>query len=414
MGRDDLEVIREIEPGEIRKIEFTPENASVLVIKDPRVWWTHDLGKQELYELTLIFAQKRGTMAEETAGAMVMPKPGGPGMPGLPRGSYSDLRVIRFGIREVSDYLTEQGHRGFKLHGKKILIRGGGWADDLFLDVRPKKLNAEVLNALRLEGFWGTSEALYDFCDRNGILLMVGWSCHWEWENYFGKPADKRYGGITSPEDIALVAESWKDQVLWLRNHPAIFVWAEASDLIPHPDLERRYIEIMKDIDPTRPMLVSTKGNTSDVSGPSRVKMLGPYDDVPPVYWYVDTRNGGAYGFNTETGPGPQVPPVESLKKMLPEDKLWPINEVWNFHCNRGLFKTLGRYNEAMDRRLGPAKNLDDYVAKAHFLSYEAVRAMFEAFVANKPKATGVIQWMVNAAWPTKSRRSTSSVRPAA
>ena len=391
-------------PGESRKIEFTPEIAPELVIKNPRVWWTHDLGQPELYRLTLIYIPKEGTMVDQKAGPGAKAKPG---LPGTPPGPVSDQRVVSFGIREVSDYLTEQGHRGFKLNGRKILIRGGGWADDLLLDVRPKKLEAEVLyarhmnlNALRLEGFWGTSESLYDLCDRNGILLMVGWSCHWEWENYFGKPADKRYGGITSPEDIALVAESWKDQILWLRNHPSIFVWAEASDLIPHPDLERRYIEVMKDIDPTRPTLVSTKGNTSDLSGPSRVKMLGPYDYVPPVYWYVDTQNGGAYGFNTETGPGPQVPPIESLKKMFPEDKLWPINDLWNFHCNRGLFKNLDRYNEIMGRRLGPAKSLDEYTAKAQFLNYEAMRAMFEAFVANKPKATGVIQWMYNAAWP--------------
>ena len=401
-----------LDPGETRKIEFTPETTPELIIKDPRVWWTHDLGKQELYQLTLTYIQKRDKEAEKAApkppaGAKVKAKPGMPDMPGTPRGPFSDLRVVRFGIREVSDYLTEQGHRGFKLNGKKILIRGGGWADDLLLDVRPKKLAAEVLyarhmnlNALRLEGFWGTSEALYDLCDWNGILLMVGWSCHWEWGNYLGKPADERYGGITSPEDIALVAESWKDQVLWLRNHPAIFVWAEASDLIPHPDLERRYIEIMKDIDPTRPTLVSTKGNSSDITGPSEVKMLGPYDYVPPVYWYVDTKNGGAYGFNTETGPGPQVPPIESLKKMFPADKLWPINETWDYHCCRGKFKTLERYNEAMDRRLGPARNLEDYLRKAQFMNYEAMRAMFEAFVANKHKATGVIQWMCNSAWP--------------
>jgi exo-1,4-beta-D-glucosaminidase len=405
-----------LEPGETRKVEFRPENAPELVIKDPRVWWTHDLGKPELYQLALIYVQKRDKEAEkaapkppaeEPAGAKVKAKPGMPGMPGMPRGPFSDLRVVRFGIREVADYLTEQGYRGFKLNGKKILIRGGGWTDDLLLDVKPKKLAAEVLyarhmnlNALRLEGFWGTGQDLYNLCDENGILVMVGWSCHWEWEHYLGKPADEPYGGITSPEDIALIAESWRHQLLWLRNHPAIFVWAQASDMIPHPDLERRYIEIQKEVDPTRPTLVSTKGKTSEVTGPSGVKMLGPYDYVPPIYWYVDTKNGGAYGFNTETGPGPQVPPIESLKKMLPEDKLWPINDLWNFHCCRGMFKTLDRYNEAMDRRLGPAKSLEEYATKAQFLNYEAMRAMFEAFVANKHKATGVIQWMYNSAWP--------------
>jgi exo-1,4-beta-D-glucosaminidase len=403
-----------LEPGETKKVVFTPESAPELVIKEPRVWWTHDLGKQELYLLSLSFMPKRDK-AEENAAPAPSPEEKKQSsrdkarakMLGMSANMGSDTRTVRFGIREVADYRTEEGYRGFKLNGRKILIRGGGWTDDMLLDAKHKKLQAEVLyarhmnlNALRLEGFWGTSQDFYNLCDENGILVMVGWSCHWEWTDYLGKPADEPYGGIVRPEEIALVAASWKDQVLWLRNHPAIFVWAEASDMIPHPDLERRYIEILKDIDPTRPTLVSTKGKTSEITGPSGVKMLGPYDYVPPVYWYVDTQNGGAYGFNTETGPGPQVPPVESLRKMLPEDKLWPINDLWYFHCCRGMFKTLDRYNEAMDRRLGPSKSLDEYVTKAQFLNYEAMRAMFEAFVANKPRATGVIQWMYNSAWP--------------
>ncbi|HSA96901.1 MAG TPA: glycoside hydrolase family 2 TIM barrel-domain containing protein [Acidobacteriota bacterium] len=401
-----------LRPKETRKIEFTPEATPELVVKDPRVWWTHDLGNPELYALALSFELKRDKADEAAAAPAEAPqeKPREKGlkrMPGAPRTVPSDVRLVRFGIREIADYRTEQGFRGFLLNGRKILIRGGGWADDMLLDVKPKKLAAEVLyarhmnlNALRLEGFWGTSEALYDLCDRNGILIMVGWSCQWEWTNYLGQPADEPYGGISTPELIDLVAASWKDQVLWLRNHPSIFVWAEASDMIPHPDLERRYIEIQKEIDPTRPTLVSTKDKTSEITGPSGVKMRGPYDYVPPVYWYVDTKNGGAFGFNTETGPGPQVPPLESLRKMLPEEKLWPINDFWSFHCCRGMFKTLDRYNEAMDRRLGKPADLEDYLRKAQFLNYEGMRAMFEAFVANKHKATGVIQWMYNSAWP--------------
>ncbi|HDT13074.1 MAG TPA: glycoside hydrolase family 2, partial [Candidatus Aminicenantes bacterium] len=319
----------------------------------------------------------------------------------------SDARLVRFGIREVSDYRTDDGHRGFKLNGRKILIRGGGWTDGLLLDADPRRLRAEVLyarharlNALRLEGFWGTGRALYDLCDELGILVIAGWSCQWEWTNHIGRPADEPYGGITTPELIDLVAESWRHQLLWLRNHPSVLAWAQASDMLPHPDLERRYVEIRESVDPTRPTLVSTKGKTSEISGPSGVKMLGPYDYVPPVYWYVDKTHGGAYGFNTESGPGPQVPPLESLRRMIPEDKLWPLNDLWEFHCSRGRFMNLDRYNEAMDKRLGPPGDLEDYLRKAQFLNYEAMRAMFEAFTANKHRATGVIQWMFNAAWP--------------
>jgi len=297
-----------LRPRETKKVEFTPESHPQLILPDPRVWWTHDLGKPELYLLSMSFSVKgaklppepapepppakpeekpqEGKPADKTKGVQFRPGTG------MPRILASDARAVRFGIREVADYRTEDGFRGFKLNGRKILIRGGGWADELLLDVKEKKLQAEILyarhmnlNALRFEGFWGTSQALYDLCDANGLLIMVGWSCHWEWENYLGRPADEPYGGITTPELIDLVAASWKDQVLWLRNHPSIFVWAEASDMIPHPDLERRYIDIMKEIDPTRPTLVSTKDKTSAITGPSGVKMRGPYDYVLPVYW---------------------------------------------------------------------------------------------------------------------------------
>ena len=61
--------------------------------------------------------------------------------------------------------------------------------------------------------------------------------------------------------------------------------------------------------------------------------MQGPYDYEPPNYWLVDKEAGGAFGFNTETSPGPASPPIQSLKRFLPADHLWPIDPVWNYHA---------------------------------------------------------------------------------
>jgi exo-1,4-beta-D-glucosaminidase len=367
-------------PRETKKIVFSPEAYPQLVIRDPRIWWTHDLGTPELYGLDL----------KVNLGSQLL-----------------DSASTRFGIREISDDLNAEGHRGYILNGRKILIRGGGWSDDLLLDNPPERVRTQVeyarqmnLNALRVEGFWGSGPELYDFCDETGILVMAGWSCQWEWEDYFGKPVDEVYGGILSPEDIDTAARSWRDQVRWLRNHPSVFVWAMASDLVPKPEAEKAYRSILAEDDPTRPVLNSTGTKVSPVSGKSGVKMNGPYDYVPPIYWFTNKNEGGAFGFNTETGPGPQVPPLESLRKMIPADKLWPINDVWFFHCCRGEFNDLSRSNEAMDKRLGPAADLTDYLRKAQFLNYEGMRGMYEAFVARRPLATGIIQWMYNSAWP--------------
>jgi exo-1,4-beta-D-glucosaminidase len=128
--------------------------------------------------------------------------------------------------------------------------------------------------------------------------------------------------------------------------------------------------------------------------------MLGPYDYTPPVYWFTDKKLGGAYGFNTETGPGAQVPPLESIKKMIPTDQLWPIGEIWDFHCARYEFSSLSRFKNALNERYGEPKSLEEFDIKAQAMNYELMRPMFEAFRANKNRATGVIQWMLNAAWP--------------
>ncbi|RUA12388.1 MAG: glycoside hydrolase family 2, partial [Flavobacteriia bacterium] len=339
-----------LKKGEYKKITLTSKDFKQLHLKNPKLWWPHTIGTPELYHAKVQF---------------------------IANGKEIDSQEFDFGIREVSQYFTKEGHRGFKINGQKILIRGGGWVDNMMLNDTPDYIKAQLeyvkdmnLNTIRLEGFWGKDQTMYDLCDQMGILVMVGWSCHWEWEDYLGKPTDETYGGITSPKDIEMMSEAWKDQIVWLRNHPSIFAWSAGSDCIPKPELEKKYFDIFHKYDSTRAYLQSAKEWTS-LAGPSGVKMRGPYAYVPPVYWYKDTLYGGAFGFNTETGPGAQVPPLESIKKMIPEKDLWPINDVWDFHCGRNEFNTLSRFTEALNKRYGEAKNVEDYAFKAQVLNYE-------------------------------------------
>ena len=368
-----------LNPKSQETIQFSPDEYQELIIQNPRLWWPNNLGSPELYDLNLKFC------IEE---------------------KVSSQRNVRFGIREVNDFVNQQGHRGYMVNGKKVLIRGAGYVDSLFLNDDNRTLEAKIkyakhlnLNTLRLEGFWGTSQKLYNLCDKYGIMLMAGWSCHWEWEGYAGKECDE-FGGIKTQEEMDLIANSLRDQILWLRNHPSIFVWALGSDKLPRPELEKKYHEILWAHDQSRPYLAATKGLTSEISGETRVKMEGPYDYVPPIYWFEDTEYGGAYGFNTETGPGPQPPPLESIKKMIPPDHLWPIDEHWNYHCCRGEFDNLDLFTEALNQRYGKSQDSEEYLRKAQAASYETMRAMFEAFAAYKFVSTGVIQWMYNSAWP--------------
>jgi exo-1,4-beta-D-glucosaminidase len=51
--------------------------------------------------------------------------------------------------------------------------------------------------------------------------------------------------------------------------------------------------------------------------------------------------------------------------------------------------------------RYGKVKDVSDYAWKSQAMSYEGQRAMFEAYGRNKYKSTGIIQWMLNNAWPS-------------
>ena len=365
-------------PFEVRDLSISGLEA--LHVKNPRLWWCHNMGKPELYDMTLEFVVD---------------------------GIVSDDEHLTFGIREVKDYYTSEGFRGFMLNGKPVLVRGAGWTDDIFLRDTPERNEMQVryvcdmnLNCIRFENVWGTSQNIYDLCDRYGLLVLTGWSCQWEWAEYLGKPIDKQYGGIVSPEEITLISRSFSDQVHWLRRHPSIIAWFVGSDLLPHPDLERKYIDILTHSD-NRPHLISAANTKSEVSGLSGMKMAGPYDYVAPNYWYLEQAPGGAFGFNTETGIGAQLPVKESLERMIGKN-LWPLNDVWYYHCtvSSSAMNNLDRLQQVIKGRYGEPIGLDDFLHKADLVNYDGTRAMFESFRANVPRATGIVQWMLNSARP--------------
>ncbi|HET6899277.1 MAG TPA: glycosyl hydrolase family 2, partial [Vicinamibacteria bacterium] len=356
-------------PRERRVVRFTPETTPVLNLRQPRLWWPYRMGEPSLHTLALEVEAE---------------------------GGVSDRQQVRFGIREVTSELTKEGHRLFRVNGRPILIRGGGWASDMMLRRSSPRLRAEMryvremgLNTIRSEGKFESDE-FFDLADEQGILVMIGWCCcdHWEtWDKW-------------DAEDRRVAVASLADQTRRLRNHPSVFAWTNGSDGPPPPPVEKAYLDELERVEWSVPVL-SNATDKPGMGGPSGVKMRGPYEYVPPSYWLLDTKNGGAFGFDTEVSPGAAVPPIESLKQMLPPEHLWPMDEFWTFHAGGQEFATLKPFTTALESRYGKATSAEDYARKAQALTYEGQRAMFEAFARNKYTATGVIQWMLNNAWPS-------------
>jgi exo-1,4-beta-D-glucosaminidase len=372
----------ELAPNEVKDVIFTPDKFSQLTVAQPRLWWPAQMGTPDMYPLHLEFEVD---------------------------GHLSDASDSQFGIREITSQLNERGNRVFSVNGKKILIRGGGYSSDMMLRYDPANIDEQFsyvqdmgLNTVRLEGKLEPDD-FFEKADRAGLLVMAGWCCcdHWEhWSEW-------------SQADYQIAKDSLLSQIYRLRSHPSLIMWLNGSDNPPPPDVEQLYLDVEKQALWPNPIVSSATAKPAGFSGPSGVKMTGPYEYVAPSYWLLDSLDhpsptacneggcGGAYGFNTETSPGPAVPPIESLERFLPKDHLWPIDDYWNYHGGGGAFKDIHVFTDALNARYGKADNVQDYAFKSQLMTYEGIRAMYEAYSRNKYTSTGVIQWMLNNAWPS-------------
>jgi exo-1,4-beta-D-glucosaminidase len=376
--------------GELTEIRITSTDVPALHVKEPILWWPYSYGEPNLHTMKIT-----ATVNDV----------------------QSDATQFSFGIREVTAEMQPPNQIRYLINRKPILIRGGGWAPDIFLRDDPDRDRAEIayvkdmgLNTIRLEGKF-ENHFFYDLADREGILLMPGWCCCDTWETW----------DIWDLTDHSVARSSLENQLRRLRRHASVFTWLNGSDFHPVPEVEQMYLTVADMASWDLPIVSNATENASEVTGPSGMKMTGPYNWVPPNYWYLAVpadatadpaiqtgtdewpwMYGGAFGFNSESGPGPSIPPLDSLIRMMPEADLWPIKEPFLFHSGGTSTATdrLGIFRDAMDARLGVPTGLADFAMKSQVMTYEAHRAMFEAQGRNKYFATGHIQWMLNNAWP--------------
>jgi exo-1,4-beta-D-glucosaminidase len=360
----------ELAAHEDQTVVFSPEQFPALRIQNPKPWWPRQMGEPHLERLTVTFSAQ---------------------------GHAIDEQSVNFGIREVTSELTANGSRLFRVNGKPILIRGAGWSQDMLLRTDENRLRSQFdlvqdmnLNTIRLEGKLET-EDFFRLADERGILVMLGWCCcdHWEhWKDW-------------TPQDLTIATQSLRSQMLRLRHHASLLVWLNGSDNPPIAEVEKAYLQVESDTHWPNPILSSATGAVTPVTGESGVKMTGPYDYVAPSYWYYGTHYGGAIGYNTETSPGPAISSLASRKLFLPDPEAWPPSANWSLHYGGGEFKDLKVFDAAMEAVYAKPQSAADYERMAHTMEYDSERAMYEAYSKNKYTSTGVIQWMLNNAWPS-------------
>src|SRR5215510_12791287 len=387
-------------------VSFTPASFPALTISSPQVWWPYQLGAQPLYTLGVTAAQG-STQYNSTSET--------------------------FGIRTVTSYLTgsnaiePSGARAFKINGVPIVIRGGGFDPNLFLHYSAADTAKQIalmknmgVNTIRLEGHIMPSD-WFQQMDAAGILVNAGFQCCDAWE--------LQGSGLTTAADFQIMQNSALTIGTNLRNHPSVFSF-QWSDLNPTAQQETVSLSAFQQADFTDsafsnpvPIISSAEYRSSTQLGVSGEKE-GPYDWVPPNYWYdtthlgtdtTVTNAGAAWGYDSEESAGDTVPTLDSLHRFMSAGDLsglWQNTRFNQFHlnyeprCKIGYsFGTLCHFDTALSARYGSWSSLAQYVQQAQAQDYENTRAQFEAVINhanNTPlPSTGTIYWQMNKGWPS-------------
>ncbi|WP_158894819.1 glycosyl hydrolase 2 galactose-binding domain-containing protein [Amycolatopsis anabasis] len=388
-----------VAPHSTQTVAFTPEKFAQLRIAKPRLWWPYAMGDQPLYTLSTAISQN---------------------------GRVSTTSQDTFGIRHISSRLVgkspqaPEGSRIYGINGKEIVFRAGGYAPDLFLRYSKEEVAHHItlikslgLNGIRLEGH-DMPQDFYDQMDRAGILIYGGFMCCDAWQP---EPDAK-----LTERDYRILYESAVGIGKMERNHPSVFTYSW-SDNEPIPRQESETLKGFAETDFDVPVIASAEYKKTPTLGQAGMKE-GPYDWVPPSYWYDTTHFdpkdpsrtnvGGSWGFASEQSAGHTVPTLDSIKRFLsPEEqeKLWKDPEYNQYHANfqsgHGgyAFGTLYTFDTAMAKRYGQWSDLDTFVQQAQVANYENVRSQFEAFIAHSTDkqnpSTGIVYWQLNKGWPT-------------
>lgn len=379
-------------------VDLAPLQTSEIVLsttfEKPKIWWPKQWGEQPLYT-----ARLTGSVNEVVS---------------------DETEKHKFGIRKVTSQVSSFNDTTFFVNGERFQVIGGGYTPDMFLrwdsatfTVQAKYMLDMGLNTLRLEGKMEHPE-LYEICDRFGLMVIAGWECCDKWESWsYNDNLAVDPVPVWTANDLETANASMRHEALMQQTHPSMLGFLIGSDFWPDEKATPMYIKALKDSDWQVPVIASaSKRGYPDLLGPGGLKMDGPYDYVPPNYWYdtepTEDRLGSSFGFGSELGPGVGTPELGSLKKFLSQadlDELWQKPDKGLFHMSTGeTFHDRHIYNEALWHRYGAPKSLEDYLMKAQMMDYEAIRAEYEGYSAmwnaERP-ATGLIYWMLNNAWPS-------------
>ena len=369
-----------------------------LVLPEPRLWWPNTYGEQPLYSCEIEISQSDRVL---------------------------DRKKFSFGVRRF-DYPIEGGLLTLYCNGTRIVAKGGNWG----LDEGMKRDNSETLhdkvrlhaeaNMTMIRNWVGMTDhpAFYKACDLCGILI---WDDFW-----LANPVDG-----PEPDDPEMFLQNAADKIRRVRSHPSLVFYCGRNEGNPREDIDLGLRKLTEELDGTR--IYFPNSAAPPVGSGGGYSLAKPGQDFGVKQYFNDVTSSV---LRSERGI-PNVPELDSVKKFVRPEHLWPISETWalhdwTYHMNgpantymEAIKNYLGgdfevpedlvqgaapdehdpvfrKYREdiaKMCREAAEAWSLEAFFKTAQLINFDHHRGMFDAISAKL--SNGLLMWMSQSSWPS-------------
>ncbi|MDW8319075.1 MAG: glycoside hydrolase family 2 TIM barrel-domain containing protein [Anaerolineae bacterium] len=324
-------------------------------------------------------------------------------------GSGSALagRSAIFGVRSLRWPDADRGGWRLLVNGQPFYLRGANWVPVDSLRGRAQRedyarllemARSAGVNCLRVWGGGGREKAaFYDLCDELGLLVWQEFPIACVFLDHLPRTAAYRH----------LLRQEAAGMVRALRNHPSLMLWCGGNEFSPRRN--RAAVETLAEVaaaeDGSRRWLPASPG-------PGDAHHWLVWHGFANLAAYREERAAMVSEFGLQAAPA-----VESLRRFLDADELWPPGAGWQRH--KGDLPKLQRYARYFDDPdadpEGGSEPLAAFVAASQRSQAAGLQIMVEhlrrrrwsgqeqAVPAPPHASAGLAVWQWNDPWPAIS-----------
>jgi beta-mannosidase len=294
-----------------------------------------------------------------------------------------------------------------EINGINVFCKGSNWVmPEIFYGTISKERYREMVDLaiecnFNIFRIWGggiiNKESFYEYCDEKGIMV---------WQEF--PLACTNY--IDSEKYLSVLESEAKAIIKRLKDHSCIVLWCGGNELfnswsgMTEQSLALRLLnKICYEEDQKTPFIY-----TSPIMGVGHGHYV--FYDFKTNESVFELYTKHQYTGMTEYGVG-AASSVETLKRIIPEEELWPPVKDGAWKDHHGFSAWDGENNawlnlNVIENYFGPQKDLSQMVENSQLLQAVGLQFIYEESRRMQPYCSMTLNWCFNDCWPAAANTS--------